>query len=298
VVVPLLIALAGTVALVVLLAGAIALLASKGGSDSGKGQALARGDSRAEKQGPPAAIPAAKGPEQGAEPQTPTGTAPAQPRAGGKKPEPISGPMARWTFESGAGDSIGTLHGTLHGGAKLANGRLQLDSAASYLETPPLTRDVREKTLEVWTTVGNFAQRNRTLMTITEPGTGVWDGIQFGVPQATLKWYPASSFNHRSRELDAPGEDSKPDQLIHLALVYAGDGSVTLYRNGRVYGAPFTPAGGKSGLQTYHKGSAFVRIGNESQSLGGEVPEASLYDRALTAEEVGVLFRAGPGGNR
>jgi hypothetical protein len=142
--------------------------------------------------------------------------------------------------------------------------------------------------------VGNFAQRNRTLMTISDPSTGVWDGIQFGVPQGTVKWYAGSEFNHRSRELDGPGETSNPDQLIHLALVYARDGSVTLYRRAQVYGGPYTPRGDNSGLQTYRKGSAIIRIGNESQSLGGEVPEASLYDRALTAEEVEALFRAGP----
>jgi serine/threonine-protein kinase len=294
VIAPLLIALAGTAALVGIVAGAIALVASRGGTDSGKGHALARGESQVEKQSPAPIIPPARPSEQGPEPQAPT--APEHPPEGGTKPEHIPGPMARWTFEKDARDTVGTLHGKLYGGAKLVNGRLQLDSAASYMESPPLTQDVREKTLEVWTTVGNYAQRNRTLMMILDPGTGVWDGIQFAVPQATVKWYAGSEFNHRSRELDGPGETSKPDQLIHLALVYAGDGSITLYRNGQVYGAPFTPRGDKSELQTYRKGAAIIRIGNESQSLGGEVPEASLYDRALTAVEVKALFQVGPSG--
>jgi WD40 repeat protein/serine/threonine protein kinase len=211
-------------------------------------------------------------------------------------PEPASKlrPMARWTFEKDSRDSVGTLHGALHARAALVKGRLQLDSWASYMETPPLTRDVREKTLEVWTTVANYAQRARILMMIFEPRTGIWDGILFAELQSSLKWYPGSEFNHRSRGLDGPNEDSQPDQLIHLALVYAGDGSICLYRNGQVYGAPFAPRGDNSELQTYHKGSAIIRIGHESRSLGGEVEEASLYDRALTAEEVGTLFRAGP----
>ncbi len=59
-------------------------------------------------------------------------------------------PIARWTFESDTRDEIGAVHGTLFGGAILHGGRLYLDGKTGYMKTEPLSRDIREKTLEAW----------------------------------------------------------------------------------------------------------------------------------------------------
>jgi hypothetical protein len=43
------------------------------------------------------------------------------------------------------------------------------------------------------------------------------------------RWYPGSSYNHRSCNKDGSDEDSKPDWLVHLVVVYASNDSITLY---------------------------------------------------------------------
>src|SRR4030095_16428955 len=60
------------------------------------------------------------------------------------------------------------------------------------------------------------------------------------------------------------------------------------------YGNRYTPA---SPLQTFQAGSAHVLLGMRHAGGGkpfltGEIKQAALYDRALSAEEVAASFRA------
>src|SRR5262249_36933685 len=158
----------------------------------------------------------------------------------------------------------------------------------------PLPHDLTQRTLEAWVRLPGLTQRSRVVMLMWRHDPNhCWDGILYAENQPG-KWYPGSSYNHRSRNLDGPAEDSPPGQLIHLAAVYVTDNSITLYRNGQVYGGPFIPQSGAPALQTYPKRSSRVVLGNEVRSFVGEVEEASLYDRALTGKEVADLFRLGP----
>src|SRR4029079_379276 len=68
-------------------------------------------------------------------------------------------PMARWTFDTDASDSIGKLHGTLEGRATIAHGRLLLDGKKGLMRTPLLPREIGAKTLEVWATPNSLSQR-------------------------------------------------------------------------------------------------------------------------------------------
>ncbi|HEX5271374.1 MAG TPA: DUF1549 domain-containing protein, partial [Gemmataceae bacterium] len=63
-------------------------------------------------------------------------------RQGRPADEEAPRPMARWSFEGDARDSAGTLHGTLHGGAAVVNGRLRLDGKGAYFAAGPLPRAV------------------------------------------------------------------------------------------------------------------------------------------------------------
>ena len=79
-----------------------------------------------------------------------------------------------------------------------------------------------------------------------------------------------------------------------MAIVYAKDNSITVYRNGERYGATYT----KGTLRPFLKGqSRFLfgqRLSDINPPLAGEVDEACAYMRALTADEVAASFRAGP----
>ena len=56
-----------------------------------------------------------------------------------------------------------------------------------------------------------------------------------GSPAATR---PAHAQSGRTEEVAQPG------QLIHMAVVYSGDGRVAVYRNGKPYADPYMPRGG------------------------------------------------------
>jgi hypothetical protein len=211
-----------------------------------------------------------------------------------KKAEPRLRPLARWTFEVDARDTIGNLHGRLQGGAVVAKGALYLMGEKSCMLAGPLPHDLSERTLEAWVRLADLTQRGRIIVQIRRNDREVWDGLVFGERQPG-KWFAGSSYHHRSLDLDGPVEDSTPLQLVHLAIVYAKDNSITLYRNGRVYGRRFVPQSPIWTLQTYRKENTDILLGiDEPRSFIGEIREASLYDRALTAEEVLSSFKAGP----
>jgi hypothetical protein len=122
-----------------------------------------------------------------------------------------------------------------------------------------------------------------------------WDGIIFSDLTAG-RWTPGSSFRHRSRELDIPAEKSQPQTIVHLAITYGADNSITCYRNGTLLGKPFVPGGPASSLQHYPREESVVTIGGPN--LGAAVEEVRIYNRALTPAEMAASFHSGPDGSR
>jgi hypothetical protein len=199
-------------------------------------------------------------------------------------------PFARWTFDD---DTNAVMPGELKGGATIANGALKLRDPGAFYQTRPLPRDIREKTLEAWVALADLKQGGGAAISIQSEDGGVFDAIVFGERQPK-KWIAGSSGFERTRDLDAPEETSRPGALVHMAIVYRADNSIAVFRNGEPYGKPYTPA---SPLQTFRAGSARVLLGMRHTGGGkpfltGEIKQAALYDRALSAEEVAASFRA------
>ncbi|MHC4880425.1 MAG: DUF1553 domain-containing protein [Planctomycetota bacterium] len=218
---------------------------------------------------------------------------PEQPRSAPRSGLPT--PYARWSFDGDARDSVGSHHGQLLDGAVIRDGRLVLDGRASSMRTSALDRDIREKTLEAWVSLANFNQRGIGVIGLDTPGDQFFDSIVFG-EQKPKHWMAGSDFFRRTQEPGGIEETTPPDQLIHMVIVYAKDNSITLYRNGRLYGKPYT----KGTLQLFEKGkSRFLfgqRLSGVNPPLAGEIEEARAYTRALTAEEIAASFTAGPEG--
>ncbi len=211
--------------------------------------------------------------------------------------EGVPRPMARWTFEKDARDEIGKMHGTLHGEATIANGRLRLNGKGAYLATAPLPRAVREKTLEAWVALPTLNQGGGGIISLQTNDGGVFDAIVFGERQPK-KWIAGSEGFIRTRDLTAAAETAKPTDLVHVAVVYGTDNTITVYRNGVPYADAYTPTGANSTLRTFSADESQVLIGLRHTGasngfLAGEVAEARLYDRALTAAELAASFRAG-----
>ena len=202
-------------------------------------------------------------------------------------------PAARWSFEGDARDSVGTHHGELLSGAVVRDGRLVLDGVSANMRTVPLDRDLREKTLEAWVALANLDQRGGGVVGLDVPEGRFFDSIVFG-EQKPGYWMPGSDFFNRTQQPDGPRETAGPKDLVHVAIVYAADNSIAMYRNGVPYGAPYT----RGTLQPFLKGkSRFLfgqRLSDINPPLAGEVEEARVYARALSAAEVAASFGAGP----
>lgn len=201
-------------------------------------------------------------------------------------------PDSRWSFEGDARDSRGNHHGELLGGAVIRKGRLILDGLEANMRTVPLERDYLEKTLEAWVALANHSQRGGGVIGLDTPEGQFFDSIVFGEINPA-HWMAGSDFFRRSQDPEGPEETSPPHELVHVAIVYQKDNSITVYRNGEPYGKSYQ----KGSLQPFLKGkSRFLfgqRLSNINPPLAGEVEEARAYARALTAEEVASSFRAG-----
>ena len=211
--------------------------------------------------------------------------------------EGVPRPMARWTFETDARDEIGTLHGTLHGGATIANGRLRLNGKGAYLATAPLPQAVREKTLEAWVALPTLDQRGGGVISLETKDGGVFDAIVFGERQPK-KWIAGSDFFIRTRDLTAAAETAKPGDLSTSPSSTAPTTRIAVYRNGVPYADAYTADRGERHPAHLRRRRIAVLIGLRHTGAGngflaGEVAEARLYDRALTAAEVAASFRAG-----
>ncbi len=214
--------------------------------------------------------------------------------AGLLEPGPI--PFAKWSFD---GTENAVMPGKLKGGAVITksefkSGVLQLPKSGAFFETAPLTKDIREKTLEAWVSLASLEQSGGAAIAIETENGHTFDAIVFGEKQPK-KWMAGSEGFSRSKELEAPEESSPPGTLLHLAIVYDSANSIAMFRNGEPLGEPYKPT---TPLQTYQAGNAHVLLGRRHTGGGkpwltGEIKQAALYDQALSRDEVLASFRAG-----
>jgi Protein of unknown function (DUF1553)/Protein of unknown function (DUF1549)/Planctomycete cytochrome C/Concanavalin A-like lectin/glucanases superfamily len=205
-------------------------------------------------------------------------------------------PYAKWTFD---GTPIEVMPGELKGGATVRKwdnegGVLQLPKEGAFFQTAKLTKNIREKTLEAWVSLTSLEQGGGAAISI-ETGNGrVFDAIVFG-EQQPKKWTSGSEGFARTKPFDAPEETASANTFVHVAIAYASDNSITMFRNGEPYGTAYTP---KTPLQTFAAGDAHVLLGYRHTGGGrpwltGEIKQAALYDRALSHAEIAKSYRAG-----
>lgn len=201
-------------------------------------------------------------------------------------------PIARWNFDVDARDQIGGLHASLGSKAQNVDGRLKSTGEVTVL-TAPLTRDVTEKTLEIWFYAHSKPAKGGNLMEIANRrgyrGAAI-DGIRLtGGPKR--QWVNVSTASFRTAEVHGPEEVIEPGKRMHVAITYAADGTIRIYRNGAPYGEAYRPEAGTSGkLQTYLAGDAVVRF---TSTPDLELDEARLYTLALSEQQVANSYRQG-----
>jgi mono/diheme cytochrome c family protein len=192
-------------------------------------------------------------------------------------------PYAVWEFEETLNDSQGGLHLEAHGDITFQQGMVALDQ--SYLLSKPLPIELRAKTLEVWCVLENLDQPGGGLMGIQGP-KGRFDTIVIG-ERKRRHWIAGSDSFHRTEDFEGSVEESVTDELLHLVMIFGDDGTTTFYRNGELYGKPFS-----KGQATFPRDESSVIFGLRHLPPGGnkflkvKIDQARLYDRALTADEV------------
>lgn len=207
----------------------------------------------------------------------------------------LPAPFSRWSFSTDTHDSVGGLDGELLGGAVVRDGRLILDGVGANMRTKTLSRDLTMKTLEAWLTLANLDQRGGGVIGLDVMEGRFFDSIVFG-EMKPRHWLAGSDFFNRTEDPGGTAETAGPETIVHVAIAWAADGSIRLYRNGAPYGQPYA----KGAQRTFKAGgSRFLfgqRLSDVNPPLAGEIDEARAYDRALSDEEIAASFRAGPEG--
>ena len=200
-------------------------------------------------------------------------------------------PIARWTFDFDLKDQIGNLHGKAINGAKIHDGALELDGKKSYVMTPSINSNIKEKTLESWVKLNNLNQQGGAAMSLQSNDGRAFNAIVFGEREPN-RWMAGSEGYKRTQSFGGEEEKAAKDQFIHIAIVYQEDGTITGYRNGKPYGKSY-----KADPLKINSGNFQVlfgmRHGTEAANnlmLNGKIDRAQLYDKALTAEEIALSF--------
>lgn len=202
----------------------------------------------------------------------------------------VVAPVAAWDFDEGLLDSIGELHGTVKGDAKVENGALVL--SGGFVATPPIPWAIKTKTFAVRVQLDDLQQQGGGVITLQTVDGKVFDSIVFGERQRGY-WMSGSDGFARTDDFGGPLEKVAAVEPVHFAITYRADGTIRGYRNGEPYGKSIR----KSPLQAYESGNAQVLFGlrhgdgGQGRLLRGKVLEAQLFDRALSPEEVASLAK-------
>jgi hypothetical protein len=200
---------------------------------------------------------------------------------------PQSSLIAWWPGQSNADDVVGGNNGTLQNGATYEAGMVEtafsFSGTTEAVEIPYASADnlstMPAWTIEGWVNPTSF--NNSTYPTIYSQGH--WDaslGLNSG-SGALESW-----INNSYRMV---GTAAVPlGQWSHVALVYDGTNR-TFYLNGAVSGVSTAPA---MSAETDTSSIGNV-VPNNGASFNGGIDELTLYNRALTFDEIADIYLAG-----
>ena len=199
--------------------------------------------------------------------------------------------MAWWRAEGNALDNVGANHGTLVHGATFAPGEVgqtfSLDGLEDRISVPEAAAtDLSRQpswTIEAWVRPASF--NSQSWPTIYSEG----------------RWAASLGINSDSGNLESWINDGNPlvgtvplqlNAWNHVALTYDATGR-TLYVNGAPAGSGDAPA-----IPPDDNGAAIGDVTHEPYSsyFEGLIDEVSVYNRALTSNEIAGIYAAGSAG--
>ncbi|MBL9125207.1 MAG: DUF1553 domain-containing protein [Planctomycetaceae bacterium] len=206
------------------------------------------------------------------------------------QPSPPAGslrPLASWDFTTAADAGGAAPPLQLHGGAARTADGLRLNGSSAYATTGPLESNLAEKSLEVWVRLDNLEQRGGAAIAVQTLDGARFDAVVFAERDAQ-QWLAGSDNFSRTQSFAGPIESEAHQRSIHFCIAYSADGTITGYRDGKPYGAPYR----SPGLASFEAGKWQLLFGLRhspaapGKLLAGTIERAQLYDRALTADEV------------
>lgn len=204
-----------------------------------------------------------------------------------QKPNPASIPKAlyEWEFSPGlAGTGEVTLAAL--GSARVESGALILDGNG-HVSSQPLPVTLREKTLEAWVSLDTLDQAGGGVITIQDLSGGTFDAVVFA-EKDPRQWVAGSNVFARTQTLGGAAEADAAHQAVHVAITWAGDGTIAAYRNGQPYGKPYK----SNGPVIFEAGKSQILLGcrhgnpEGNRTLKGRIHRARVYDRALSSAEI------------
>lgn len=206
----------------------------------------------------------------------------------------IGGETNRWTFDSNANDSVGSVNGTPTNGPSIGDpdsvlgiGSLRLDGGNDYIDLnhPDLKDSFSRYTVSAWFE----AQDTNFTQMIYEEG-GSTNGLALRLKGSTLE----AAVRNNSAQATVSIANVTPGQW-HLAVVTFDQGQLTLYLDGsdqiQTTSAGYSTVGnhGNSANIGRQNSSAFGTSG--SSYFDGQIDDVRIFDGvAISAGQVGQLY--------
>ena len=211
-------------------------------------------------------------------------------KLGQVKELPRPAPASRWDFTKGLKDPVGGLDAQLQGDARLGPDGLILTGKTGFAATVPLAKTVKARTMAVWVRIEDLQQRGGAAISLQSRDGQVFDAIVFGERQPG-HWLAGSDGFQRTRDLQGPEEKEAVKRFVHLALVHAEDGSITVYRDGLVLGHSYRSNGPVAFAAAQSQFVFGLRHAPAApgKMLAGIIRQAEFFERALSGAEIAAL---------
>jgi hypothetical protein len=217
--------------------------------------------------------------------------------------QPPAGLVSRWPGDGNVQDIIGPNDGTLQGGTTFAPGivgqAFRFDGVDDYIRVPnhPSLNPASALTIEAWIHSAS-TEGARDIVAKWNDDTEDWSYI-FKDHNDSDKLRIELSESIHNDLADLEGSTSIPlGTWVHVATTYdAGEGTVRLYFNG-IEDASLAVGPGRlidSSLTDLLIGAVFTG-GGIFEHFAGLIDEVTIYNRALSAEEIAAIFNAGSAG--
>jgi len=198
----------------------------------------------------------------------------------------------QWTFNDGTmNDSINSAHGVAeNANVFVQDGRLRIANTGRML-TAASGSAVGVRTLMAWVSLENLNQFAGSALTIeNDAGGGTFDGIIYG-ERTGRQWMNGSNSFVRSPVSNGGALETvtEPGEVM-MAIVYNSDNSITLYRDGALYGNSYT----QGTLVTYTNPVFQIgrRHGTNNSWIDAWINEARVYNTALSGAQIFDIYNS------